>query len=221
MPDLLEVLDDAQRHTVLSRGRRRTWRRRDFIMHEGDPADSVQLIVRGYLGIRVTTPRGEEATIGVRGAGEVIGEMALVGSGEERRSASVVALSDAETLAIHRRLFDEMRRDIPAVSEWLVDVLADRLRGASAHLRDALFESADVRVLRHLLEASRSFDTVEVPLSQQDLATMAGTTRPTTNRTLREMEGRGHLVLQRGRVRLVDVEALRRRAGLRDDDWST
>jgi CRP-like cAMP-binding protein len=47
-----------------------------------------------------------------------------------------------------------------------------------------------------------------VPLTQEDLAAMAGTSRATVNRVLREEEKRGSVVLQRGRVTVVDAAAL-------------
>ena len=51
-----------------------------------------------------------------------------------------------------------------------------------------------------------------VPLTQEDLAQVVGTTRPTVNRLLREGEAAGILRLTRGQVEIVDVDALARRA---------
>jgi CRP/FNR family transcriptional regulator, cyclic AMP receptor protein len=47
-----------------------------------------------------------------------------------------------------------------------------------------------------------------VALNQADLATFAGTTRSTANRVLRRAERRGIVELGRGRIRVVDREAL-------------
>ena len=220
MRDLLTLLPEAQRATILSRGRRRAFPRRTIVMHVGDPADALHLILKGHLGIRVMTPRGDEATIGVRGSGEVVGELALVGEEPQQRSATVVALSDAETLAVHRTQFDALVAAVPEVSGWLTELLAERLRETSAMLRDALFEPADVRLLRRLLDAADRFGTQAVPLTQDDLAAMAGTTRPTVNRTLNDIADRGWVELSRGKVRLLDAPAIRRRAGVAGDGWA-
>jgi CRP-like cAMP-binding protein len=48
-------------------------------------------------------------------------------------------------------------------------------------------------------------------LTQEDLAAMAGTSRATVNRVLREEEKRGALALRRGRVTLLDPDGLSRR----------
>jgi len=62
-------------------------------------------------------------------------------------------------------------------------------------------------VLRRLLELG---ETVE--LTQEELAQLAGTSRATVNRVLREEEKRGALRLDRGRVTVIDSDSLRRRA---------
>jgi CRP-like cAMP-binding protein len=54
--------------------------------------------------------------------------------------------------------------------------------------------------------------TVSIPLTQEDLASMAGTTRPTTNRVLHELAATGIVALARGRTDVVDVERLARKA---------
>ena len=49
-----------------------------------------------------------------------------------------------------------------------------------------------------------------VPLTQEDLAGLAGTTRPTVNEMPRRMEGLGAVALARGRVEVLDVAAVTR-----------
>jgi CRP-like cAMP-binding protein len=51
-----------------------------------------------------------------------------------------------------------------------------------------------------------------VPLTQEEIAAMAGTSRATVNRVLRHEEVSGAVRLQRGRVEIVDIDRLRRRA---------
>lgn len=69
---------------------------------------------------------------------------------------------------------------------------------------------ADVRILRRLLELADAYGDV-VPLTQDDLSGLAGTTRATVNRVLRREERSGGLALARGRIVIQDREALARR----------
>jgi CRP/FNR family transcriptional regulator, cyclic AMP receptor protein len=51
-----------------------------------------------------------------------------------------------------------------------------------------------------------------IALTQESLAGLAGASRATVNQVLREEEKRGLIELQRGKTRILDVEALSRRA---------
>jgi CRP-like cAMP-binding protein len=55
-------------------------------------------------------------------------------------------------------------------------------------------------------------ETVEISLTQEAIAELAGAKRPTVNRVLREESERGLIELMRGRIRILDIDALRKRA---------
>ena len=112
----------------------------------------------------------------------------------------------------------ELRAGAPHVLDHLVTVLVERNRQLAARLAEATSISAEVRVLRRLLEVARMYELtsdspVVVPLTQDDLAGLAATTRETVNRVLRREEDAGSLALQRGRISVLDAAALHRRAG--------
>src|SRR5919199_1293237 len=95
---LLAPLGEEERRAVISAARRRQFERGEVVFHEGDPAESMHLVVSGHLAVRVSTPDGERATLNVLGPGSHVGELALLGPhSRHQRSATVVALDPAET----------------------------------------------------------------------------------------------------------------------------
>jgi CRP-like cAMP-binding protein len=50
------------------------------------------------------------------------------------------------------------------------------------------------------------------PLTQDDIASLAGTSRPKANRVLKAAEDDGILSVRRSRIEVLDAEALERRA---------
>jgi len=195
--------------------RRRRFRRGEVVFHHDDPGDTLHLVARGHFAIRVMTPLGDVVTLAVRSPGETFGEMALIDE-DARRSATVEALDDAETLALRRADFDALRREHPGVTDALVRLLAAELRHVNERLLEALYVPADRRVLRRVLELAERYTTgggpLRVPLTQEEIAAMAGTSRATVNRVLRREEAAGAVRLARGGVEIVDAERLRRRA---------
>jgi CRP-like cAMP-binding protein len=201
---------------LVAAARRRTFERNEVVFHRGDPGDSLHLIAKGRFAVRITTQLGETATLAVLTPGEVFGEIALL-SGDTRRSATVVALEPAETYAVHATDVERLRHEHPGVNDVLIAILGERVRRVNERLVEALFLPADIRVLRRICDLALLYghggEASVIPLTQEDVAELAGTSRATVNRVLREEERRGTLALRRGRVEILAGEELRTRAG--------
>jgi CRP/FNR family transcriptional regulator, cyclic AMP receptor protein len=219
--ELFRDLPEGERRRLLAIARRRRFARGEVVFHGGDPADSVHLIVRGRFAARVVNDRGDSVMLSVHGPGDAFGELALLEL-EQSRSTTVAALEAGGTYAVRRDDFNRLRHDHPAVNELLVRLLAQRLRRTSELYAEALFESAETRVLRRLAELGSMYGPgargTSIPLSQAEIADLAGTSRATVNRVLRAEQGRGLIELRRGATRVTDPAALARRAGLRPPD---
>lgn len=211
---LFDGVPDAEVQRVLSIARRRTFQRGEVVFHVDDPADTLHLVVAGRFAVRVQTSVGDIAILSVVGPGEIFGELALIGE-TGRRTATVEALEPAETRSIHRPDFDRLRAEHHDVTEVIVAALAGTVRRLSQHLLEALYMPADKRVLRRLAELARVYASdggeAVIPLKQEDLAGLAGTSRATVNRVLRDEAERGTIVLGRGRTTVLDAAALERR----------
>jgi CRP-like cAMP-binding protein len=159
------------------------------------------------------TPLGDTVTVAVRGPGDNFGEMALV-EPDSRRSATVAALQPAETMALYYGDFERLRRGHAEISQVLIAFLAGEVRRQNELLLDALYMPADRRVLRRLAELADVYADGDgtIALTQEELAEIAGTSRATVNRVLREQEERGAVALTRGRTTVVDPASLRRSA---------
>jgi CRP/FNR family cyclic AMP-dependent transcriptional regulator len=209
---LLDGVPEDEVQHLMSVARRRTFARNEVVFHQGDPADSMHMIRQGRFAVRIRTPIGDVATIAILGAGDAFGELALVGD-ESDRSATVVSLERSETVSISRPDLERLRHDQPQVNNLLVKLLAARIRRTNELLAEALYVSADKRVVHRLRELaelySREGGEQVIPLTQEEIATLAGTSRATVNRVLRAAEKAGALTLTRGRTTVLDAARLR------------
>jgi CRP-like cAMP-binding protein len=208
---LLETVPADDVRTLLSVARRRAFRKGEVVFHRGDPADSMHLISKGRFKVEVMTPLGEQATIAIRGPGDSFGEMAIVGAGA-KRSATVEALEEAETFCVLESDFGRLRKTHPVVDQLLIEFLAEEVRVLNGRLLEALYVPVDRRVLRCLVHLARLYGPSEngtvIPLTQEELAGLVGTTRATINQILRKLEASGLIELHRGRTTIVDPEKL-------------
>jgi CRP/FNR family cyclic AMP-dependent transcriptional regulator len=211
---LLQALPEDGRRAVLAAARRRRFRRGEVVFHEGDPGDTLHLVTRGHVAVRVTTPLGDCATVAVLGPESCFGELALLTPAP--RSATVAALDDMETLSLHRDQITELRATHRLIDQLLLDAAVEEVRRLTGRLLEALYVPVDKRIPRRLLELAESYGNgaveVTIPLTQDDIAGLAGTTRPTVNKVLRGFEDAGAVALARGSVRVLDLKALAAKA---------
>jgi CRP-like cAMP-binding protein len=211
---LLAGVPEEEIQHVLSVARRRRFARNEVVFHRDDPGDSLHLIVKGRFAIRIANPRGETVMMGLRGPGDHFGEMALVAK-DRPRAATLVALEDAETFAVSKAEFDRLRIQYPGVNDVLLWLLAGEVRLLDERFLETMYLSAEKRLLRRLCELAefypRADSATEVPLTQEQLAELAGTSRATVNRVLRDEEQRGTVELRRGKTIVRDVQSLAKR----------
>ena len=207
---LLSDLPTEDVRRVLEVARRRTFAKGEVVFHREDPADSLHLVVRGRFGARVVTPLGDTVLVDVLGPGQSFGELALL-LPDARRSATIEALEASETRSVYRDDFASLQREHPGVKDVLLRLLGEQLRRSTDRLVEAHYVDAETRVRRRLVELAATYQDGVVPLTQEDIAAMAGTSRATVNRVLREEAKHGAVAHARGRTTVLDVDDLERR----------
>jgi CRP/FNR family cyclic AMP-dependent transcriptional regulator len=212
---LLEGVPDEEVRHLLSIARRRTFRKGEVVFHRGDPADSLHLISKGRFKVQVMTPLGEPATIAIRGPGDAFGEMAIAVEAA-KRSATIEALEEAESFCVMDSEFRRLRREHAGIDQLVIDFLASEVRMLNERLLEALYVPVEKRVLRRLAELAEIYRAgdgeVVIPLTQEEIAGLAGTTRATVNEVLRAHHAKGVLELGRGKTIVRDHDALTVRA---------
>jgi CRP/FNR family transcriptional regulator, cyclic AMP receptor protein len=210
---LLSDVPPEDVRALLAISRRRSFAKGEVVFHRDDPGDSLHLIVKGSFAVRIMTPLGDTVTLAVRGRGDNFGEMALADP-DSRRSATVAALQQSETMAVYYGEFERLRSRHPQIDRVLTAFLVGEIRRQNELLLDALYIPAERRVLRRLAELAGMYADADgvIALTQEELGQIAGASRSTVNRVLRELEVRGTIALRRGKTAIVDRDSLRRRA---------
>ncbi|HEY2321192.1 MAG TPA: Crp/Fnr family transcriptional regulator, partial [Solirubrobacteraceae bacterium] len=176
----LDVLSD----TLRREGHVRRFRRGQALFTEGDRAERVFLIDRGWVMISCMSPEGREIVLGLRGSGDIIGELSTLDG--EARSATAQAVADVDAIVAAGGVLTQALEE-PAAARELINVLATRLRDADRkRLQFATLDTLG-RVAERLLELSERFGqpngeaiTVEMPFSQEQLASWCGASREAT-----------------------------------------
>jgi CRP/FNR family transcriptional regulator, cyclic AMP receptor protein len=207
-----QLMDDVRAGRV--RARKRIFAKGEVVFHEDDPGDSLHLIEAGLFAVRTSTNSGQSLIINVLTSGDVFGEFAVF-SPEGRRTTEVDALVAGRTYSIRREEVARALREQPDLIGELMGAVVAKADSTRRRLVELLSVPADLRVIRAvLLVLGLDPSSDVVPLTQNDLASLAATTRPTANHVLREEAERGTLRLARGRISVLDANKLARRAGV-------
>jgi CRP/FNR family cyclic AMP-dependent transcriptional regulator len=195
----------------------RHYSRGDVIFSEGDVAERLFVLERGWVLIRSAGPDGREVVLGLRGPGEVLGELSVLDG--KPRSATAVAADDAELFATPAAVLEHtLATDHGATHELLI-LIAERLREADR--RRLEFSTLDTlaRVASRLIELAERFGEpvaggihVELPLVQEDLARWCGASRESTVKALRTLRDLGVIATARRAVTVRDERRLRQAA---------
>jgi class 3 adenylate cyclase len=97
-----------------------------ILISEGDPADEMFVLLSGRVGAFKRNARGDLELVDQTESGETVGEMALLSN--ERRSATIITLSNTELVCLGRQLFEELISRSPNMMRDMAGVVAMRLR---------------------------------------------------------------------------------------------
>ncbi len=219
VPRVLRSLPDEDRKRLLRAARTNTYARRQVLVHEGEAAEDFHIVLDGRVAIRVTTESGDSAIVNILGPDDHFGEVSLLSGSRESvpsRTATVVALERVRTMSIPAAVFHDLRDRNPSLEQLVSGLLARRVDELSGQLREAMYDPLDRRVVRRLSRLATLYGTapgpVTIPLTQDELAQLAGGTRPSVNQALQVLVQRGLVELGRGRVVVTDPARLAREA---------
>lgn len=220
MPFLRQLApDDAD--ALLGLTRRRRVRRNETILRAGAAGDEVVVVLEGRVKLTAYGADRREVVIALRGPGELLGEMAALGG--QRRTATALAVDDAEVGFLHADELREFLHDHPDAALVMIRMLVRRLSEATRDVVDLATRDSVGRIAKRLLELAAEHGApgpgagggtvIQLSLSQDELARWTGATRETVSRALRLMRQLGWVATDHRTVTVLDAAALRDRVG--------
>lgn len=215
----LDTLSDADLALLHERGVRRRFAKGAALFHERQVSDRVMFVFEGRVKIVSVAEDGRETVLAFRGPGEVLGELSAIDG--QPRSASVIAVDPVEALVLPSADFRAFLERTPRATLFLLERLITRLR--EADLKRIEFGTSDTigRVAARLVELADRYGradgtggtVIDLPITQEELASWVGSSREGVNKALHTLRGLRWVETERRAITVLDMEALRRRAG--------
>lgn len=216
---ILACLHPGERQQLLGRCRLRNFSAGATVIDEESGGREVVFILDGRVRVIDRTPNGRVVTFGEIAAGGQVGELAALDGGP--RTAVVEAATDCRVALLHPDHFIELLMLHPSVAIALLERLVRIIRDADRRISELSTIGAAGRLCRELLRRSRpggdadGLTRIVDPLpTQEQLASLTGTTRETVARLLGQLQQAG-LVRRLGqRLVVTDLARTTELAGL-------
>jgi CRP/FNR family transcriptional regulator, cyclic AMP receptor protein len=216
----LGLLDPRDCDDLVGLGRPRRYRPRTPIILEGDRGDAVFFLLSGRVKVTVDTAEGREVVLALDGPGDAFGYFEAIERDLDSRTATVTTVEPVECLTLTGDQFRAFLDAHPGVLTVLLRWVSLRLRAADQ--RRVEFASLDVphRLARFILEMAEGHGRpdqnaidVDIPLTQDELASLISASRDSVVRVLTSLRARGLVTTARRKLAITDIDGLRRFAG--------
>jgi CRP-like cAMP-binding protein len=193
--------------------RERRYQAGDVIFGKGDTSEGLGIVLRGRVRTLISSPEGREQVLKMFGPGRTFADIPVFD--DEPQPADAIAVSESTVVFIPQAdLIDLLKRHPEAAIE-VIRLFATRLRAYKQMVEDLSLRTVVARVARLLVDRARGTQTlVEESASsspeytQDEIAAMVGSVREVVQRALKTLEHAGLIHMARGRIQIIDVEAL-------------
>jgi CRP-like cAMP-binding protein len=210
--ELLRSLPQEDLEAVAAASRLRAFRRSQVVFTQGDPGDTLIVVISGRVKVVVRSADGGELTLTIVPPGGSIGELSVADGGP--RSADAETLDACQLLLIPRKTVQDVCARVPAAAQALTNSIAAALRRLTDAASDLVFLDLPRRVAKVLLAQPRGADgVIRLSLRQEELAHQVGSTRQSVNAALRGFERRGWIEVHARAMAVKQPAALSRFAG--------
>jgi CRP-like cAMP-binding protein len=223
---LFEKIDAHELSVMAASMGLRRYRAGEVIFHQGDPGDTLHVVVSGAVKRVLPSPNGEEAILATLRRQACFGELALIDQGPQ--STTAIALELTETVSVPRATFMDLIGVHACAREVLLETMASELRRLTGRVEALFFLDVPGRVADVLVglsvEHGRALEAgagtpagsvrIDGRLTQGDLAAMVNSSRQSVNQALAELGSEGIVRFERDGIVILAPERLARRASL-------
>ena len=207
---LFAELDDEQLDHIAAAGAVQSLQRGVVLFEEGAEPGEFYLVLSGRVAIAQESDDGRESLLAVLGPGELFGEMGFLDG--YNRSAQARALEESTVLMVPYTELRLLYENNPAALWSAVQLLARRLRAMDRALSDTVFLDVMGRTAKRLLGMAGDRDEFEMPLTQEELASMVGASRERVNKAIHAFAKLGWITHDQRQYKITNRRNLEIRA---------
>jgi CRP-like cAMP-binding protein len=208
---LFQGLSPAQRMQATLHARSHVYERNEYLFRQGEPASHLLLIDNGSVKLSQFDAHGNDVILSLSGARDTLGVSVLLARNNYASSARAVAKCRA--ILWERALFESLLSSNAQIRENVDSILLERIQKLGDRFLEIATENVEQRVAHVLLRVlghmgRNCIPGIEVALSTEELAQLAGTNLLTVSRLVSKWYEEGLVKPRRNTVLVLDPQGL-------------
>ncbi len=185
----------------------RRFRKKDMIYEAGQYPKWLYFVVSGSLKSYQINDFGKEFTTNIYSKGDFFGYLPLLKG--EKYYDNVSVIDDCELSLVPIEDFTLLLFNNREFSAKFIKMLANQSEEMEHQLIEMAYSSVRKRVANALIKFSESKNATTMTILRDDIASLAGTAKETTIRTLSDFKSEGLISIDDNKIELLKVEKLR------------
>lgn len=215
--DIFADLEDHEMAAIAAAAPMRQFSPGELLYSPPQPMETLFILKQGRVRIFRLSTEGRALTTAIITPGTIFGEMLLLG--QQMHDNFAEALDDVTVCVMSRSDVQRFLVSDARIAARITGILGSRVSQLERRLSDTVFKSVPQRVASTLClladdeHQGRLGRGIQIQLTHEQVAALAGTSRETTTKILNEYADRGLVRLGRGRITITDLPRLAEEAG--------
>ncbi len=211
---LFADLDESYLAEIAHLVRDRQYAKGSLVFIEGEPGEAIYILKKGLVKLTKRTEDGREHILRFIYPGEVFAEVVIFDNGEYPATAEVQ--KNSLIGVIRNADMKQLIANNPDIAVAMLSIMAKRLRIAQERAMNLALNDVRRRLVFLLLEMAAEYGkpakegiTIDMALTNQELASMIGTSRESANRIISDLKKSGLIDVNRRQIIIKDRQKLR------------
>ncbi|MDQ3451021.1 MAG: Crp/Fnr family transcriptional regulator [Actinomycetota bacterium] len=215
--DIFSDLDGQEMAAIAAAAPMRQFAPGELLYSPPQPMETLFILKQGRVRIFRVSRDGRALTTAIITPGTIFGEMLLLG--QQMHDNFAEALDKVTVCVMSRSDVQRFLLSDSRIAARICEILGNRVSQLERRLSDTVFKSVPQRIATTLCllagqEPRRLLGRgIQIQLTHEQVAALAGTSRETTTKILNEYADQGLVHLGRGRITIADLPRLAAEAG--------
>lgn len=186
----------------------------EYIFFEGESGDKFFIIKDGQVKLTKMIKNGDEQILNIFSSNDIIAEIVAFDKGNY--PASAITMTDTTVIVFDQSELESLILKHPSIGIKLLREMSGRLRRAQKNVRDLALKDSSARVAGLLIFLSEKYGkkkndnvVLDISLTQQELASMIGSSRETVSRVLGQFESEDLIKTSRKKIIIYKLDKIK------------